>query len=111
MARAIRSFLYASDGCVGAGEGPWRSSFGSWQDSGADRPTPRGAYPTRSYAAPTRFQSGRVPTRGKNIPEAPGPPGLNTSAPCRATLLPFASFLVASIRLTVSEICSPLGRA
>jgi hypothetical protein len=44
---------------------------------------------------------------GKYIPEPPGPPGLNTSAPCRGALpLP-----VASTRLTVREICLPKGRA
>lgn len=107
----MRSFLYASEGCVGAGESPWCSRFGSRQDSGAERPTPRGAYPTRSYAAATRFQPGRWPTSGKNIPEAPGPPGLNTSAPCRATFFPLASLPLASTRLTVSEICLPSGRA
>ena len=43
LARAMRSFLYDSEGYVGDCVGPFRSRFGSWQESGAERPTPRGA--------------------------------------------------------------------
>ncbi len=44
------------------------------------------------------------------MPDAPGPPGLKTSAPCRDTTAR-PDFPVASTRLTVSRICLPSGWA
>ncbi len=60
-----------------------------------------------------RFHSGIRPISGKYVPEAPGPPGLKTSAPCRGTrrLLLCGSLWVARTRLTVSLICLPFGFA
>ncbi|CAM5516567.1 hypothetical protein SCANM63S_09536 [Streptomyces canarius] len=50
---------------------------------------------------------------GKYMPEAPGPPGLKTRAPCRGTLrlLLRGSLWVAWARLTVSRIRLPFGCA
>lgn len=42
-ASAMRSFLYVSEGFVGDCAGPFRKRFGSSQDNGAERSTPRGA--------------------------------------------------------------------
>ncbi len=105
-ASAFRPAFCFSVGCSGACQLPSGFSRGSRQESGADRPTPRGAYPTRSYTEASRFHSGKIPTSGKSIPEEPGPPGLKTSAPCRSFFGP-----AALARLTVRSICSPSGRA
>ena len=58
-----------------------------------------------------RFHSGIMPISGKYMPEAPGPPGLKTSEPCRGTGLLCRSLPVAFTRLTVSLIFLPSGCA
>ncbi len=70
--------LSASLSGTGSAFGALTNSCGSTQEMGAERPTPRGSKPTKSYALAVFVQSGflLVTRVGKRIPEPPGPPGL-----------------------------------
>jgi hypothetical protein len=70
--------LSASESGTGSILGALTNSCGSWQEMGAEWPTPRGSKPTKSYALAVLAQTGffAVTRAGKRSPEPPGPPGL-----------------------------------
>ncbi len=95
--------LSASLSGTGSSLGALTNSCGSTQEMGAERPTPRGSKPTKSYALAVFCHSGAlVVTRlGKRSQE---PPGLYSSAPCRSSAVP-----VLPTRSTAILMMRPFG--
>ncbi len=85
-----------------------RSKFCSLSSSpqviGLLAPTPRGSKPMRSYWSRTSLGIASFISRGRSRPEPPGPPGLNSMAPCR-----LAGFSLFS-RDMARSIVRPSGR-